>query len=86
MKSISKPGKNDATGAAAHGTARKSRRLPKPADDATSQVPASDSAFAQPDAERKEGYELNDTRARWDSGKQVAVADLDYSRRILLRR
>lgn len=71
MKTMIKRSKADATGGVPLGGARKTRRSSKPADGATSQAPASDSEFAQPHTESREGYELNDTRARWDSGKQV---------------
>ena len=56
---------------AIEGAGRKKRRSPQPAIAVTHPLPASDSELTQPHAERKEGYELNDRRARWGSGKQV---------------
>jgi hypothetical protein len=67
IKSMSKRGTKDSI----KGAGRKMRRSPQPAVAVTHPLPASDSESTQPHAERKEGYELNDKRARWDSGKQV---------------
>jgi hypothetical protein len=69
MKPLSKQSRKGEIEGSGRASARKGRRSPKLAT--TRQLPASDSEFAQPHAERKEGYELNDRRARWDSGKQV---------------
>ena len=68
MKLLSKHNSNDAVEGTGRASARKARRSPKRA---ATGLPASDSGLAQPRTERNEGYELNDRRARWDSGKQV---------------
>jgi hypothetical protein len=69
MKPLSKQRTKDPIEGNGRAGARKGRRSPK--RDAARQLSASECELAQPHAERKEGYELNDRRARWDSGKQV---------------